>query len=239
MTPPQPIQPMPLGARTRPGGAALATVAALVLLLAWDASSGDAVLAHWVGGADGFPLRDRWLLTAVLHDGARGLAWLMVLWLALGLRWPTGVLRALPPARRLWLLGATLGGMLLVSALKRASLTSCPWDLQAFGGVAAHVSHWAWLQTDGGPGHCFPAGHASAGFAWVTGWFALRDLRPQAARRWLAAALVAGAVAGISQQLRGAHFASHTLWTAWICWTWAWACSGWLPRPKNDAPAAG
>ncbi len=24
---------------------------------------------------------------------------------------------------------------------------------------------------------------------------------------------------GVSQQLRGAHYMSHTLWTAWICWT--------------------
>jgi hypothetical protein len=23
---------------------------------------------------------------------------------------------------------------------------------------------------------------------------------------------------GVSQQLRGAHYMSHTLWTAWICW---------------------
>jgi membrane-associated PAP2 superfamily phosphatase len=25
-------------------------------------------------------------------------------------------------------------------------------------------------------------------------------------------------VLGVSQQLRGAHYMSHTLWTAWVCW---------------------
>lgn len=218
---------------------ALAVLSGLLLLLAWDASNADVLLARWIAGPGGFALRGHWLLEGVLHQGARALAWGLVAVLAVGLRWPWGVLRALTPARRAWLLAVTLGGMLLVSALKRGSLTSCPWDLQAFGGMARHVSHWAWLQRDGGPGHCFPAGHASAAFAWVAGWFAFRDVRPDVARSWLAAALLVGIVIGSAQQLRGAHFASHTLWTAWICWAWAWACSGALTARDNDAPAAG
>mgnify|MGYP003449324878 CR=1 FL=1 len=31
-----------------------------------------------------------------------------------------------------------------------------------------------------------------------------------------------GFALGAVQQLRGAHFMSHTLWTAWICWTLGW-----------------
>jgi membrane-associated PAP2 superfamily phosphatase len=42
----------------------------------------------------------------------------------------------------------------------------------------------------------------------------------------LLAALGTGGLLGISQQLRGAHFMSHTLWTAWICWTTAWVLDG-------------
>jgi membrane-associated PAP2 superfamily phosphatase len=34
--------------------------------------------------------------------------------------------------------------------------------------------------------------------------------------------MVIGFVLGISQQIRGAHFMSHTLWTAWLCWTVGW-----------------
>jgi membrane-associated PAP2 superfamily phosphatase len=26
-------------------------------------------------------------------------------------------------------------------------------------------------------------------------------------------------VLGVTQLLRGAHFPSHSLWTAWVCWT--------------------
>jgi membrane-associated PAP2 superfamily phosphatase len=31
--------------------------------------------------------------------------------------------------------------------------------------------------------------------------------------------LAAGVLLGLTQTLRGAHFPSHTAWTAWLCWT--------------------
>ena len=65
-------------------------------------------------------------------------------------------------------------------------------------------------------------GDASAGFAFINGYFALRHDLPRAARLWLATALVAGFALGLAQQMRGAHFMSHTLWTAWLCWTTSW-----------------
>ena len=76
------------------------------------------------------------------------------------------------------------------------SATSCPWDLAQFGGVARHVSHWALGVLDGGSGRCFPAGHASAGFAFLGGYFALRHKAPTAARWWLAGAFAGGFVLG-------------------------------------------
>jgi membrane-associated PAP2 superfamily phosphatase len=93
--------------------------------------------------------------------------------------------------------------------------------------VAQHIPHWShFLQPDGGSGRCFPAGHASAGFAFFGGYFAFRDDAPGIARLWLGAALLAGLLLGIAQQMRGAHFMSHTLWSGWICWSVAWLLDG-------------
>ena len=200
------------------------TAGSLLFLLAWDASGLDLVLAHWFGTAQGFALRDHWLFTTVLHEGARRLSWLLVVGLSLAVWWPVGVLRKLDRWQRLQLVVSILLGLALVVAIKRISSTSCPWDLAEFGGLARYVSHWRFGLVDGGGAHCFPAGHASAGFAFVGGYFVLRDRAPRAARIWLATALTAGLVLGVSQQMRGAHFMSHTLWTAWLCWTVAWAC---------------
>lgn len=194
------------------------TAALLIALLAFDASPLDMRLAEWFGDARGFPLRDAWWLTTVLHNGARNLSWLVGIALIVAVWRPFGVLRRLDRLQRVQLALSTVAAVLLVSTMKSVSTTSCPWDLSGFGGIAHHVSHWTWL-LDGGRGHCFPAGHASAGFAFLGGWWVFRDVDRRVARRWLAASLVAGFVLGFAQQARGAHFMSHTLWTGWLCWT--------------------
>ena len=210
-------------APTNPPFAALAwTLVSLLGVLAWDALAQDRALARVFGTATGFPLREQWFLVSVLHEGARRAAWGVMLVLTIAVWWPFGVLRQISSADRLQLAITALLGVAVINVLKYASTTSCPWDLAEFGGVARYVSHWAWGAADGGVGRCFPAGHASAGFAFVGGFFALRRQQPRAARIWLACAVAAGLLLGMAQQARGVHFLSHTLWTGWLCWSTAW-----------------
>ena len=194
------------------------SLAALALVAAWDASGWDLVLAHWFGSAHGFALNQNWWLQEVLHTGARRLSWLLTLALMLMIWWPLGALRALPRADRAALVMGILLAALAVQLMKRASLTSCPWDLAEFGGTAHYVSHWRWGVADGGGGHCFPAGHASTAFAYLAATFWLRPHAPRAARWWLAGALLAGLLLGVVQMARGAHYLSHVLWSGWVCW---------------------
>lgn len=202
--------------------AGLSAVALLAIVL-WDRSGLDVALAHATGGPRGFPLRDDWLLAKVLHTGAKNVAWAFILALCLQIAWPVGALRRLPTSRRVQLAASALVASAVVGLLKYGSGTSCPWDLDEFGGVARHLSHWSgWWMHDGGAGRCFPAGHASNGFAFVGGYFSLRRHAPRLAVTWLACALAAGLVLGVAQQLRGAHFMSHTLWTGWLCWMVGW-----------------
>lgn len=219
---------------------ALFTAIAAILLLTWDASGLDLPMARWFGSAAGFAWQDNWWLTTVLHDGARRLAWCLALLLCVGVWFPVGGLQRLSFNRRLQFALTTLLSVTVISSLKVISTTSCPYALSDFGGVAHYASHWAHLfEHDGGSGGCFPAGHASSGFAFLGGYFAFRDTRADVARRWLVGAMVAGLVLGLAQQVRGAHFMSHTLWTAWICWCTAWAVHEGLTRCKfADAGAA-
>lgn len=206
------------------------TLFALALLLAWDFSGLDMALAHTMADASGFVLRDHVLLKSGLHEGGRIASWLVVLGLSMAVWWPVGGLRRIPPQRRVQLVVTALVSVVLISAVKSFSATSCPWDLADFGGVARYTLHWTgFALPDGGGGRCFPAGHASAGFAFVGGYFAFRRDCPALARRWLATALAAGLLLGLAQQLRGAHFMSHTLWTGWLCWCTAWAIDSLLP----------
>ena len=96
-----------------------------------------------------------------------------------------------------------------------------------------------WIEHDGGSGRCFPAGHASTGFAFMGGFFALRTQAPGMAGLWLAVALAAGLLFGGVQQLRGAHFMSHTLWTAWLCWVVGWLADPLFARSVGTQPEFG
>lgn len=200
-----------------PSGAGWVTLGVLVTVLGWDLSGLDLPLAHLAGSVDGFPWRDHWLLTTVAHEGGRRLSWLVALGLCLSVWWPLGPMARIGQRERLQLAVSTLLGALAVSLLKTGSHTSCPWELAEFGGLAHYVSHWSVLP-DGGSGHCFPAGHAASGFCLVGGYFAFCRSQPILARVWLACALAAGILLGLAQQWRGAHFMSHTLWSAAVCW---------------------
>jgi membrane-associated PAP2 superfamily phosphatase len=179
----------------------------LLLVLAWDMSGLDLPLARSFGGSDGFPWRENWLTAGVLHDGGR-----VAGWVALG---AALLRRDLAGRQRLWWLGTTLSCLAAIHVLKHASATSCPWSLAEFGGAARYVSHWRWGIDDGGSGHCFPSGHAASALALLPGAYVLPG---RAARRWLLLVLVGAVLFGTAQLVRGAHFASHTLWTAWVCW---------------------
>jgi membrane-associated PAP2 superfamily phosphatase len=209
------------------------TLALLAALLWWEASGLDLVVAGWYGSEAGFALRHSWWTRDLLHSGGRWLAGVALAACAL-LAW-RGT-RAQRPQRLAWF-GLVLASLLLVPSLKRFSSTSCPWDLADFGGSATYVPHWLVTVVDGGPGHCFPSGHAVAAFAFLPLYFQWRGTRPRLALSLLLAVLAFGALFGWAQLARGAHFPSHTLWSAWLCWVIGAAGARWLgPEPAGALP---
>lgn len=186
--------------------AALAGAAALVLL----ASLADRALSapFYDPALRAFPLKDAWLLAVPGHTG---LKWAMVaFWagcLARGGAWRRGALYMAAIA-------------LAVSLLKHFSPYSCPWDLPDYGGAKPDA------------GACVPAAHPISGFALFGLHLALEDDRRKAGLV-LCAAWIIGIAAGAVQVARGAHFASHVLWTAWV----AWAVTLALAAPGRRASA--
>jgi membrane-associated PAP2 superfamily phosphatase len=176
--------------------AALLGAAAAAIWLVFDLGGLDRRLTAlaYDGALGRFPLQHAWALQKIGHDA---LKWTMLGFWAGCLAWK--------PLRR----GAVYMALaaLAVTLLKHASTHSCPWDLAEYGGRALE-----------GPGRCRPAGHPVVGFALFGLYAALRMERPAAARTALAAAWTIGLAAGAVQVARGAHFASHVLWTAWVAW---------------------
>lgn len=193
-------------------------VIALLLILCWEALEGDSRITGLIASSDtGFALRAHPLLVHVMHEGARLASAAVLVLLAID----ASRTQAHGPSRRdRWMtLAVVVACLLTISALKRVSMTSCPWDVTAFGGQFPYVPHWPWLGSDGGPGHCFPSGHASAAFGYFALGFLWRPHAPERATWILGLVGLAGTLLGLTQVLRGAHYLSHVFWTAWICWT--------------------
>jgi phosphoglycerol transferase MdoB-like AlkP superfamily enzyme/membrane-associated PAP2 superfamily phosphatase len=181
-----------------------------------------------------FPLRNHAGLEAVLHQGLRNLMIIVsLLALAGGLvgyglkRWPRASTQAtllafdwLKAHRRslLWVFVGMLISTTVVSVLKHFSLHDCPWNLQEYGGTQPYIALFGSLPAGVAAGHCFPGGHASGGFALLAVYFAFRDSQARLAKWGWILALLFGSVMAYTQMVRGAHFMSHNLWTAWLVW---------------------
>jgi len=203
-------------------------------LLGWEASGADLPLARLLADAGGFPARHAWWAEHLLHDGLRGLIGALLLaQLLLGLWVP----RWAPPRRELgYGLLASVLAMGLVSLLKAFSHTSCPYELAEFGGLAPYVPHWMLAVWDGGPGRCFPSGHAAGAFGLLAAVVPWWRHRPTAGRLLLLGVLLLGLAASVAQLARGAHYLSHCLWAAWLCGLVALGLARWCH--ENGRPQA-
>jgi membrane-associated PAP2 superfamily phosphatase len=107
----------------------------------------------------------------------------------------------------------------LIGLGKNVTNVFCPSEIRRYGGDVPYVALCSPYPEDDRParrGHCFPAGHASGGFA-LLGLAWLRRSR----RGWwtgMALGLGVGWAMGLYQMLKGAHYLSHTLVTMLVAW---------------------
>lgn len=199
------------------GISALFAAAALILRdSGWDLRIEDLFydpLAH------GFGLRHSAWLELLGHQ------LLLVVPIGIGLLAGIGALaaprfEALRPWRPVfWALLASISiGPLLIGILKQFTAAHCPWDIVRYGGYADYLQPW-FARSRAEAGRCLPNSHAGAGFSlmalYFVGWAVGRP-------RWrwsgLAIGLIAGLLFGFVRTVQGAHFASHSLWSAAIDW---------------------
>lgn len=197
-------------------------VAALCILWLGRSTDIDPALADamFEPGIGTFPWRHAWLAEAFGHDI---LKWLLVL-LGSGfigaagsdLFWPAAQ-RADVDRLRLRIVALSAACVpAVVSMLKQLSSAHCPWDLLRYGGEQPYLRLFDALPAGVMPGQCLPAGHASSALWLVALGVYWLPARPATAARMALLALVPGLMLGWLQQLRGAHFLTHTLWSAWI-----------------------
>lgn len=202
--------------------AAAALLIAAILLMAmalwtdWDVRLADSAFD---ASAKTFPLRHAWLTETFNHVILKRVLSGLALVVIVAVLWD-----AASRQRWSWLLRFQLRVIALsavmvptaISLIKQISDSHCPWDLQRYGGAEPYVRLFEHLPAGIAPGHCMPGGHASSALWMVSFAIMYVPYRLTRAALSLAILLMLGIGVGWLQQLRGAHFLSHTLWSAWI-----------------------
>ena len=167
-----------------------------------------------------FPWNDTWFANDFMHGYVKifikycGQAlWLVVM---LDLIYPWRFIDTWLRFRLRFVMVASIIIPALISAIKQISFLHCPFDVDRYGGYAPFMRLFDGLPEGVKAGHCFPAGHATVGL-WLAAicvfWL---PNKPKVAFAIFTAGLSVGFTLGWVQQMRGAHFLFHTLWSTWF-----------------------
>lgn len=205
--------------------ALLLAVSAAVLLWLFHATRLDLRLAtpYYDPVNHTFPWRYAWISKYFIHRYLK-YALLMAgaaVWLAaLSTRFRARSPRFLVTHRRRWWFVAWcfVAVPIVIAVLRRLSPMHCPWEVADFGGYAPYFDLLTTAPAGLRAGHCFPAAFVASG-SWLLGfallWYPEHKLRSVTVG---IAALLLSFALGWVQQMRGAHFLSHTLWSLWVSW---------------------
>jgi membrane-associated PAP2 superfamily phosphatase len=174
----------------------------------------------WYDRARGlWTFKRSWWAEGLIHRGGRNLVAAIVLlatacW---GLSFRLGPLRPWRRAALFMTLAIALGTGTV--ALGKATINRhCPWDYDRYGGAVPYGKLFEPPPAGFQAGHGFPAGHASGALSLMSSYFVFYGRSRSRALAGLSGGLLLGTVFGFGQLVRGAHFASHNVWSAAICW---------------------
>ncbi len=177
----------------------------------------------------------------LFYTGPKALIWLLGLCVIAAAVFYKKLPRLPLNRRDLIIVFATLATAPSLVALGKATTnTFTPSQIRRYGGAVPYVKvieHYPPGDRPTNRGRGFPAGHASGGFA----LFALAGLASTRRGRavGIAIGLTVGSVMGAYQMFKGAHYISHTLVTAFICWVIFLAWRRILRRAEIPHPAEG
>lgn len=213
-------------------------VSGVLLALLFHFTRLDLLLADawYQSPARAWPIRHAWWAETLIHYYFK-IALIAAALACLGIAWKR---RRKTDALR-WRLVACSAIIIpnLVTLGKRTSAMHCPWNIARYGGNAPYFDAFSAAPAGlPGMGHCFPAGFVSVG-GWLLAFalFYYPEHR-QRSRAIGAAALLVTFGMGFLQQMRGAHFLSHVLWTVWLSWAVVIALHAALGLWRSPRPQA-
>jgi membrane-associated PAP2 superfamily phosphatase len=172
----------------------------------------DAVSQNW-------PYKSLYLTSTVLHVGAKNVMVAIALLNLAAIPVSYFIPRFKPYSKHLlYIFIAAVTGTLVVGELKSLTHIYTPWELSLFDGNKPYIRLFDHVPPGAEVGYAFPGGHSSGGFAYLSLYFALLIQQHRYRHYALLFPLVVGITFAVTQEVRGAHFLSHDMFSFVICW---------------------
>lgn len=172
-----------------------------------------ALISPWINQTGDFPFKDNWYLAKLNHSYVKDI--IIYIYVFYFFAWLASFKFKVSQTQRYeyaYFFFVSMLCTLSIGFIKSHSSQACPWSMT----IPTSTGYiWDFSAQDG---HCFPGGHASSGFALMTGYFVYLKSNTKRAYFFLISGFILGFTMGWAQMMRGAHFLSHNLWTAWITW---------------------
>lgn len=180
--------------------------------------------SHFYSATKSWIYRDNFFLEKIFHKG--GVIFTLAVLVALIGRWIYFSKDSEKKIHRDYIgfvvIASTLT-IVLVFLLKGWTALPCPWNSLAFGGAENPLHLWQMFSMP--HTHCFPSGHSSGGYAFLSMYFGHTLVYGKRNFLALLPGIVIGLVFGLTQQIRGAHFISHDFATIFITILCSWITS--------------
>jgi membrane-associated PAP2 superfamily phosphatase len=126
---------------------------------------------------------------------------------------------------------------LVISFIKSKTNIHCPNDLSDYNGrvpfrTLLDFSTYREVLTKYGNGNCFPGGHASGGYAFMSTYFVLDETNK---KNGILFGFLLGTYMALYQTFKGAHFLSHTLFTIGFSIVVISLVDSWLKRSEKNS----
>jgi membrane-associated PAP2 superfamily phosphatase len=184
------------------------------MIYAHESGLDTALASRFFNPTDQWMYRDSFVLEKILHKG--GVIFSIVILVALLGRW-LYLYKFHGDKKQKDYIGfvllSSIATILTVFFLKRWSTLPCPWNSVAFGGDVNPPEIWRVFALDLPGRKCFPAGHSSGGFCFLSMYFGYTFIYGKRNFKTLIPGLLIGITFGVTQQMRGAHYLSHDLTT--------------------------
>jgi len=193
-----------------------------------------------------WPHIDAWWASALVHKGGKYLIWALGSVPAIVLLCSWHVARFARWRRTCCYVVACLAASpATVVLLKVVTNRHCPWGMTRYGGSVPWTPLFEFAPaviSEGKFGRCFPAAHAASALGLLGLYFVGLALGSRRPWLWTLPGLGLGIVFAFGQQVRGAHFFSHNLWSLAVAWGLAlglYRAFGGRIGPRPESTVAG